>query len=387
MAIELIHHDIYFSKEEILRRAKKYEYPNPLAVEMFLWDCELASQLQVICDDLVLKGGAAAQLHLPLERQRGSRDLDMVTFLKRDDINEIIHRLDEKLGGSVEFKLHKPKNPKVELPLRTYFANVPSKTVPELGKLGIKIDFMCEWPEFPSLVLRKVQTYAVEVESIKCSTAGALTGDKLLSLAKGSIGLELEADFPKQIYDVDALLETSELSKSFVNDFETSIRGLTSIEASFRNITTTPKEVLSDVIQTMDEYSLVDMPTGKREIKQEIEKFQQFFVSRSQRRPYYGWSTKALRIRFLASLTCRLLNGEISDREAAQVLASCVNRERCLGNIQGKSIIELRKGMLELAQKEIPHFKDLKGKPLDRVFWQILTPENLEKLSSLIPSP
>jgi hypothetical protein len=64
-----------------------------------------------------------------------------------------------------------------------------------------------------------------------------------------------------------------------------------------------------------------------------------------------------------------------------------VNRERCLGNIQGKSIIELRKGMLELAQKEIPHFKDLKGKPLDRVFWQILTPENLEKLSSLIPSP
>lgn len=383
----MIHHDIYFSKEEILRRAKKYEYPNPLAVEMFLWDCELASQLQVICDDLVLKGGAAAQLHLPLERQRGSRDLDMVTFLKRDDINEIIHRLDEKLGGSVEFKLHKPKNPKVELPLRTYFANVPSKTVPELGKLGIKIDFMCEWPEFPSLVLRKVQTYAVEVESIKCSTAGALTGDKLLSLAKGSIGLELEADFPKQIYDVDALLETSELSKSFVNDFETSIRGLTSIEASFRNITTTPKEVLSDVIQTMDEYSLVDMPTGKREIKQEIEKFQQFFVSRSQRRPYYGWSTKALRIRFLASLTCRLLNGEISDREAAQVLASCVNRERCLGNIQGKSIIELRKGMLELAQKEIPHFKDLKGKPLDRVFWQILTPENLEKLSSLIPSP
>jgi hypothetical protein len=387
MAIELIHHDIYFSKEEILRRAKKYEYPNPLAVEMFLWDCELASQLQTICDDLVLKGGAAAQLHLPLERQRGSRDLDMVTFLKRDDINEIIHKLDEKLGGSVEFKLHKPKNPKVELPLRTYFANVPSKTVPELGKLGIKIDFMCEWPEFPSLVLRKVQTYAVEVESIKCSTAGALTGDKLLSLAKGSIGLELEADFPKQIYDVDALLETSELSKSFVNDFETSIRGLTSIEASFRNITTTPKEVLSDVIQTMDEYSLVDMPTGKREIKQEIEKFQQFFVSRSQRRPYYGWSTKALRIRFLASLTCRLLNGEISDREAAQVLASCVNRERCLGNIQGKSIIELRKGMLELAQKEIPHFKDLKGKPLDRVFWQILTPENLEKLSSLIPSP
>jgi hypothetical protein len=88
----MIHDSLYFTREEILRRAKEYEYPNPLAVEYFLWDCELAAQLQSVCDDLVLKGGAATQLHLPLERQRGSKDIDMVTALEIEDIAAIVEK-------------------------------------------------------------------------------------------------------------------------------------------------------------------------------------------------------------------------------------------------------------------------------------------------------
>jgi len=34
--MELIHDARYLSKEEILERAEKYEFPNPLAVELFL---------------------------------------------------------------------------------------------------------------------------------------------------------------------------------------------------------------------------------------------------------------------------------------------------------------------------------------------------------------
>ncbi len=37
--MSLIHNAKYFTKEEILERARKYEFPNPLAVEIFLWDC------------------------------------------------------------------------------------------------------------------------------------------------------------------------------------------------------------------------------------------------------------------------------------------------------------------------------------------------------------
>ncbi len=380
----MIHDEIFFTKAEILRRAEKYEYPNSLAVEMFLWDCELASQLQSICDDLILKGGAATQLHLPLERQRGSRDIDMVTSLKKENIREIIQKLDEKLQGSVKFVLHEPKKPKIKLPLQTYFAHVPSKTNSDYDELQIKIDFMCELPKLPSIVLSNVQTYAVEIKNIRCSTAGALTGDKLLSLAEGSIGLELKADFPKQIYDIDALLGTCKISESFVNDFKHSVSTLTAIEASFRNRTTTPNEALADVIRTMDEYSLVDTPSGKKETKQEIEKFQQFFVSKSQRKPNYEWSTKALRIKFLATLASRLLEGKMSDTEVTKSLTEYVSIERRLENIQGAVIPELRNEMMKLAQTNIPHFKDLRGKPLKRVFCQIVTPENFEKLIPIV---
>jgi len=112
-----------------LTRARKYEFPNPLAVEIFLWDCELAAQLQDACSDVVLKGGAAAQLHLPLEKQRGSIDIDVATPLKRSDVDELVQKVSESSEGSMEFKLHQPKTPIPRLPLVTYFAKMPAKLV------------------------------------------------------------------------------------------------------------------------------------------------------------------------------------------------------------------------------------------------------------------
>lgn len=379
----MIHDSVYFTKAEILRRAKEYEYPNPIAVEYFLWDCELTAQLQSICDDLVLKGGAATQLHLPLERQRGSKDVDIVTSLEESDISGIIEKVAETLKEFARFSLHKPQKPTPNLPLQTYFAYVPSKIDPEQNVLDVKIDFLCKCPELPHAILNSVQTYALETKRIRCSTAGTLTGDKLLSLAEGSIGLDIEENYPKQIYDVDALLESCEISAIFIDDFKKAIDCLTVTEASYRNIDTTANEVLEDVIHTMDKYSLVDMPTGDAEIKQQIESFQQFYVNRSQRKRKDEWSTKALRIRFLATLSRRLCDGKISNADVSGLIAECRSIEQTLNKVTGDNVPKIRKGMLDLAQTKILHFKDLKGKPLLRVFWQILTPENMKDIKSL----
>jgi hypothetical protein len=54
--MKLIRAAKYFKSDEILRRAEHYEYPNPLAIEIFLWDCELTAQLQILCGKAVLKG-------------------------------------------------------------------------------------------------------------------------------------------------------------------------------------------------------------------------------------------------------------------------------------------------------------------------------------------
>jgi hypothetical protein len=381
--MSLIHDAEYFTKEEILKRARKYEFPNPLAVEIFLWDCELAAQLQDACSDVVLKGGAAAQLHLPLEKQRGSVDIDVAAPLKRSDISGIVQKVSESLGESVKFKLHKPKKPIPKLPLVTYFAKTPSKTDPKREELEIKIDISLKSPKLPTLIFNDVQTFAVNVKIMRCLTAGALMGDKLLTLAEGSIGMKLEADYPKQIYDIDALLDSYEISKSIVNDMVATIKALTKLEASIRNIKTSPIDALQDVIKTMDKYSLGDTSGGDVGIKKDIEGFQQFFVNKSQRRPLYGWSLKALKIRFLAMLIGEHIENKLSESDVAKVIAQCKNIEARLDKISGKDVAEVRKKLLALAQTKIPYFREMKGKPLDRVFWQTVALENLHDMESL----
>jgi hypothetical protein len=172
MAMKLIHAAKYFTKDEILRRAEYYEYPNPLAVEIFLWDFELAAQSQILCDKSVLKGGAAAQLYLPLERQRGSVDVDLATSLEKKDVEEVILQLGKTLEGRIEFSRYEPKKPNPKLPLLTYLASVPSLVDPKREELDIKLDFLCESPELPHVELHDVQTFALTVKRVRCSTAG-----------------------------------------------------------------------------------------------------------------------------------------------------------------------------------------------------------------------
>jgi len=384
MAMIFIHDAEYFSRKEILQRAKRHEYPNPLAVELFLWDCELAAQLQNVSDDIVLKGGAAAQLHLPLEKQRGSVDIDIATPLKKDDVAQTVQKASKLLKGFIVFRLHEPKRPVPDLPLVTFFADAPSKIDSKKDKLEIKIDFLCECPNLSSLVLDDVQTFAVRVKRMKCYTAGTLIGDKLLTLAKESVGMKLEADYPKQIYDIDALLESYAVSKTLVSDILASVKVLTKLEASFRDINITPIDALRDIMKTMNEYSQIDTSGGDVNIKKNIEGFQQFLVNKNQRKPYYKWSSRCLRIRFFASLISKTLQGELSKLDAVKKINECQNTALELRQFSGNTLNELRRKILNLAQTKIPYFKELKGKPLERVFWQIVTLENLQDIERLI---
>jgi hypothetical protein len=382
--MSLIHNAKYFTQEEILERARKYEFPNPLAVEIFLWDCEIAAQLQDKCADIVLKGGAAAQLHLPLEKQRGSVDIDLATPLSKGDITEVVQKISRSLEGNVKFELHKPKKPAPKLPLVTYFAKAPSKTDPSRKELEIKIDIFLKSPNLPTIVLNNVKTFAVDVQRMKCFTVGTLIGDKLLTLAEESIGMTLKADYPKQIYDIDALLQVCEISKTTINDMVQSVKTLTKLEASIRNMKTTPTEALHDVIKTMDKYSLVDTSGGDASIKKNIDAFQQFFVNKNQRKPFYGWSSKSLKIKFLATIISECIENKLTESNAAKVITQSKSITARLNKISGKDVIEVRKKLLDLAQTKIPYFREMKGKTLDRVFWQILTLENLQDIQSIL---
>lgn len=382
----MFHDKKFFQKHEILRRAEEYEFPNPIAIEYFAWDCELTAQLQSVCDNLILKGGAATQLHLPLQKQRGSKDVDIVTSLELKDIQDIIDKT-SKFDNDVKFVLHKPKHPTPNMPLQTYFAHVPSQIDTNRKELEVKIDFLCKCPVLNSETLNKIQTFAIETQAIKCSTAGTLTGDKLLSLAKGSIGLDIEENYPKQVYDLNALIQTCDISEHFIDDFVKAIDCLVVTEASYRQIDVKPRKVLKDIISTMQNYSLVDMPKGDSQLKKDIDSFQQFYVNGSQRKSKDEWSTKALRIKFFALLACLLLEKKIGKKEAVQLITRCRAVEQALGSISGSNIPKTRSKILTLQKEKMQDFNVLKGKPLQRVLWQILTIERLPELESITQNP
>lgn len=383
--MNLIHDDRYFTKKEILDRAHKYEFPNPLAVEIFLWDCELASHFQSVYEEVILKGGAAVQLHLPLEMQRGSVDIDLLAPVDEIEMIDIIRKVGESIGETVKFKLHEPKEPVLKLPLTTYFANIPTILgLRDRENLEIKIDILLEKLDLPTVWLENVQTFAIEVRKMRCLTIGVLIGDKLLTLAKESIGMALESDYPKQIYDIDTLLTSTEISDKTISEIAASVTKLTEFESGLRDLELSPSEALRDVIVTMDKYSLVDTIGGDQEIKRNIEGFQQFFVSKSQRRPLYGWSSKTLKIKFLATLIHEHINNNLSEADVAEAITKSKDIARKLDMVTGNAVNETRKKLLDLSETKIKYFREFRGKPLGRVFWEIVTQRNLYKVDSLL---
>lgn len=206
----------------------------------------------------------------------------------------------------------------------------------------------------------------------------------MLTLAKASIGMTKEEDYPKQMYDVDLL--SLGISAPVFADIANAVAKLTPIEASYRGLQTKPPEALRDVQRLTSSYATIDTSIASRDNKKNVSDFQQFLVNQNERLPLFGWASRALRIRFLAGLVDMTLNRTIVGSEAAKRLARADDLARSLGLIPGGNVQQVRKELLKIVPSEVRYFKELKGKPLSRVFWEAATPDNLDKVASLFPS-
>jgi hypothetical protein len=78
------------------------------------------------------------------------------------------------------------------------------------------------------------------------------------------------------------------------------------------------------------------------------------------------------------------VENKFSESDVAKVITQSKSIAARLNEISGKDVIEVRKKLLDLAQTKIPYFREMKGKALDRVFWQIVTLENLQDVESIV---
>lgn len=382
--MEWIHEKSYFTEKSIRERAKRYGFSDLLPLELFLWDCEIAAQLQLESDKLILKGGAAVQLHLPVEAQRGSVDIDFIGPLNKQELQGIISKVEERLNG-VRFKLHKPKHPKLNIPLVTYYVKVPAVAPTETRKdLEIKTEFLLEDVRVPASIVSQIETFAVKIKSLKCYSPTALIGDKLLTLAEKTIGIQRQEDIPKQIYDITQLSEHYISSTNDISKIIEVMKEIMPMEASYRKLHLDSNNVLKDINESMEKYSLVDTAGADTDIKKNITNFQQFYVSESQRKPWYEWCVWALRIKFLIQILTVIIEHKITVNEAIKAYSTTIETARTLRRVSGTDIIKIRRRLMELADRHIPYYKELRGKPLHRVFWQIVTIKNLDELRKAI---
>ena len=371
------------TREEMLKLSGSAGFAQPQVVELFRWDLELVSQLQGEAGDFILKGGAATQLYIPIEKQRGSVDVDMLFPRRQDQLSGIIRAVNAKFVSHAplfQFSVYEPKSPTVGLPMKTYDVDLPSVIT---NACRIKLDVLLIDEDIPLNTVRRAKTFACTVEKATCPTAGALIGDKLLTLARGSIGIQTVEDYPKQVYDLEMLAYQRECGIQELTDAVRAVEVLTPVEGSFRGLDIKATEALEDVMKTMSEYSKIDLSSADKPLKKAVNDFQQFFVNRSEMgTKLYQWSCRFLRMRFLASLIQLHLMGKISLDEAAKSLRLSRSISNRAKSIKGIEVEKARSALLKLSKGA--EAKELRGKPLDRVFWGNVEFGNIEQLDRLV---
>jgi len=359
----------YLNKKEILERTKKYGFPHAKFVELLVWDYEIFRQLLAISDGFVLRGGAAAQLYLHPEQQRASIDIDLITKLDAAEIDRIM----KQLGGldPITVKRYTPTKAVKPLPLITYLVDLPSSIV-EGGSCQIKVDISYENIEdYKLCMIGNKELFALKIEEgLPCIKLGSLIGDKLLTLAGKTIGIDetREDQLPKHVYDLSRLIGL--MDKEAYGDMLYSFERIAKTELKIKNLKYTLDGIIEDCEEVLREFA--DIDTKDKRFKKLAMNFQTTYVSKTARSELKGWSIGSLRLRYLLKTIKQALADPAEQEKGYLSFRACEDR---LAQINNRGIEEkkaAREELLQEAKKKMWDWKYLNGKSEERIFLEIL---------------
>ncbi len=392
----LIHNPQCFDRDTLLQRQESLKFKNLARMELFLWDLEIFLQIQKnLSDKVVLKGGAAAQFYIPVDWQRTSVDIDMVCTAREEDIERALTAIERRLGGEGSFfrsRPHKPKDPKVQLPILTYYMDVPSVcTEKELfsrnreGLQEIKIEFHLVDEPLTIFKASSPSLFAAETDNTyQILPLDVLFGDKLTTLGPNTIGIsrEREDEQIKQIYDIDLLilfnwtnLNFSKVKKAFEKRAKT--------ETHHRGLSLSLADIYGDMIAQVKNLSNADFASDNH-LQKLINNFQSLYIKKELNRPLSEWAIAGARIDFL--LDCMSHNSDT--RGLLESLLRC-EKELTFSNIageeKGKKIRKFREEFSAEFERYSPYpAKLLKGKRPERILWAVATPANASEITSWV---
>ena len=388
----LIHDRKYFDQEHILERQARYGFTQAVKVETCLWDLELFGQLQrTLGNQVVLKGGAAAQLFFPPERQRTSVDIDVIYLGEEALLQKALSSIHETFGGDdllLKFSKYVPKSPKTRLPLETYYVSVPTATGKTL--INIKLDFhLMDGLDLQVIEIDRASAFVIPLAfRPRCLSAGSLIGDKLLTLAQGSVGIppEREDDIPKQLYDLDGLSRVVESQ-----DFEAirhAMGRLFEHEQSVRSEKVSIERALEQMLDQLERYAGLDSHKSDNYARVAVQNFRGNYEPRPFRDPI-AWGVVSKRLELLVKCIAARMDNPVSYLRSADRLETMIAfKEERFKETRLKLQELLRKEFLDVMRlQEGPEIaKRLKNSRVERLLWEVLTPSNVEEIEGRIAS-
>lgn len=387
----LIHDRKYFELDHIIDRQTRHNFTQAVKVETFLWNLELYGQLQRhLGEKVILKGGAAAQLFFIPERQRTSVDIDVVYLGDKKSLQETLASIHKDFGEDdlyFKFNKYEPENPKTQLPLETYFVSVPTITGGK-SPINIKVDFhLMDSLNLQTVALEGVNAFVIPLAyKPRCLSPGALIGDKLLTLAQGSVGIppEREDDIPKQLYDLDGL--TNVVDQRDFPAVKAAMEDLFERELSVRSQKVSMGKALEQMTGLLEKYSSLDSHKSDESARTAIQNFRGNYEPRPFRDPI-SWGIVSKRLHFF--VTC--ISAGV---ENPFLLLKSVDQLEVMIRLDEEKYKETRTRLRQELRDEF--VSDLKSNGLtgtakrlrntqpERLLWEIVTPKNLEEVNGKI---
>lgn len=389
--VALIHDEECFLRLTLEERMSQYGVRNIARMELFLWDLEIFLQIQkVLKDRVVLKGGAAVQFYLPPVYQRTSVDIDMIFFGSSQEIKETLEEIEKRLGANEEsfkFSLHIPRNPKTKLPLDTFHIMVPSvcsekELYSENGNYQeLKIEFI--YSDVQPAINKVAGTHLFAVAShhkYNLLPLNYLFADKLTTLGPRTIGIQNDRmdEQIKQIFDIEALLTVKMEEMDFVEICE-KYWERAEMESKSRGINFDHQMIIDDVWRQLDRLAQCDNGQDK-ELQKYINDFQSLYIQDEARKSPADWAIIGEKVKLLLSIV-------LIGKQGRETFFKALNLEEQLlfKKLLG---IEKRNKIIIYRDKLIEKFKTvaridpkiMKRKPLQRVFWAIVTAENIDEI-------
>ena len=403
----LLHDESAFQRETLEARMQDYGFKNMGRMELFLWDLELFLQIQDrLSDRVVLKGGAATQFYLPKEAQRTSVDIDMLFTGTEAEIDEVLKQIEAAIGdgkGLLHFRKHVPKNPKTTLPLFTYYTDIPSVLTSteryvregDSQSQELKVEFITQENKREYSMVSGEDIFAVHsAKMYQVLPLDSLFADKLTTMGGNTIGVQDDRmdEQVKQFYDI---LMLTRYCRDSMNPVEIWNRYRVRAEEEWCERAFSDSEwevlkgrafslnsVIDDVKNQLQRYEQVDNGEDK-ELKKAINDFKGLYLNSKISYTPADVACGASLVRIMYELLA-IGNGwsriaDILDIEARLCFPELSGMEK------GKRIREVRDMLIERFGGASPiQAKILKGKNLQRVFWAVVTLENLDDIRSTI---